>query len=106
MQWFTEHLTHVAYLGDLSGIHDCQAMDKLNHESHVMTDQDDCGAQFLLHATNRFHHLSLYNDIQRARRLIGYNDLWAQGDGNGNANALLHPTTEFMRVHIGYSRIK
>jgi len=40
----------------------------------------------------------LHRDIERAGRLIGDDQLWLQGESDGNQHALLHPARELMRI--------
>ena len=74
-----------------SGIHDAEPIDELRHQPHVVADQDDRGAQVLLHPAERLHDLALHHDIERTGRLVGDDHLGPQADGDGDAGALLHP---------------
>ena len=66
------------HLDKSAGIHDAEPVDELRHEAHVVADQDDRRAQFLLHPRQGRHDLALHDDIERARRLVGDDDLRAQ----------------------------
>ena len=50
-------------LNEPAGIHDAEPFNELRHQPHVVADQDDGRAQFLLHARQRRHDVPLYDDI-------------------------------------------
>ena len=46
------------------------------------------------------HHLPLHDDVQRAGRLVGDDQLGSQADGDGDADALLHAAAQLVRKHV------
>ena len=87
-------------LHQAAGIHHAEPVDELRHQSHVVADQNDRRAKFLLHAGKRHHHLALHHDIERAGRFVGDDHLGAQADGDGDAGALLHAAGQLVRIHL------
>ena len=48
------------------GVHNADPIDDLRHQSHVMSDEDDCRPEILLNCQEGVHHLPLHDDVQRA----------------------------------------
>ena len=65
-----------------------------------MADQNDGGADLILHAVDRLHHLALRHHVERAGRLVGDDDLRLEQNADRDAHALLHATAELVRVHL------
>ena len=71
-----------------------------------MADQDHGGAQLVLHATDRLHHLALYHHVERTGRLVGDDHLGAQENRNGDTDALLHAAAQLVGKHVGDCRLQ
>ena len=69
-----------------------------------MADQDDRGADRLLHPPQGLDNLALDDDVEGAGRLVGDDHLRPQADGDGDHHALLHAAAELVRVAIGDAR--
>ena len=94
-----ENLAHGRDLHQAASVHHTQPLDELGHQAHVMAHQDDRRADLSLDVFERLHHLALNDDIERAGRFIGDDHLGTQTDRDGDHDALLHPTAEFMWEH-------
>src|SRR5689334_21435429 len=98
--WIGEHLAYRAYLGQAPGVHHGHFVYELRHQAHIVTDQNDRRADLVLHAVDRLHHLALGYHIERAGRLVGDNHLRLEQDADRDTHALLHTTTQLVRVHF------
>jgi hypothetical protein len=87
------------HLDEPSGVHDGEAVDELRHQPHVVADQDHRRAQLLLYTRQGCHNLALHDDVERAGRLVGDDDLGPQARRDSDAGALLHAARELVRVH-------
>ena len=96
-----EQLAHRGVLDDEAVAHDDDATGDLGHQAHVVPDHDQAAAHFLLHEAQGLHHLALVQDIERAGRLVRYDQARLQRDGDGDAGPLLHPARELVREQIG-----
>ena len=65
-----------------------------------MADQDDGRSELGLHVGEGVHDLPLNDDVKRARRLVGNDDLGFQADCKRDAHPLLHATAELVRKAI------
>ena len=82
----------------LPGVHDREMIDELSHETHVVTDEDNRNVHFALQTSDGLHHLSLDDDVEGAGGFVGDDHLWTKCHGDGNADALLHATREFVGI--------
>ena len=71
MQRVGEDLADRADLDQPPGVHHRHPVDELRHQAHVVADQDHRGAELVLHAVERLHHLALDDHVERAGRLVG-----------------------------------
>ena len=92
-----EDVPHRADLHEPARIHDADAVRELRHQAHVVPDEDDGRADLLLDLAERLQHLLLHDHVERAGRLVGDDDLRAQRDRHGDADALLHAAAELVR---------
>ncbi len=65
-----------------------------------MRNQDDGGAEIRTDAVNQFKNLRLHRDVKRSCRLVGNEQFWIAGQGDGNHHTLTHATAELVRVRI------
>ncbi len=76
-------------------------MHQLRLQAHVVPDQDQRRSNLFLHVYQGLRHDALHHHIERTCQLIGNDQPRVQGNGHGNARALLHASAQLMRVHIG-----
>ena len=86
-------------LHHISRIHHGYSIHELGYQAHIVTDQDHRNPQTILNIHHRLGYYPLHDDIQRAGKLIGDHQGRAECNAHGDANALLHTTAQFMRIH-------
>jgi hypothetical protein len=85
---------------DLSQIHYRNAMTHMLDDAEVMGDEEIRVTVTSLKFLDEVENLCLDRNIERRRRLVKDDELWARDQGPGNSNALPLAATEFMRVTI------
>jgi len=63
-----------------------------------VADQQQGTAQFRTEATQLLHHLPRHSHIQACGGLIGDQQRWLEGNGQGDRQALTHAATQFMGI--------
>ena len=75
-----------------------QLVNRLCHESHVVADQDQCGADPLLNVLQGLHDLALRDDVEGRGRFVGNDEVRVQDHAQRNADPLLHPAGKLVRI--------
>src|SRR6266852_8042888 len=63
-----------------------------------MRNKDQSHPKFPAQRTNEFKNFTLHYNVQCRCRLVHDDQLWCEGQGNGNNCALTHAATQFMRI--------
>src|SRR4029077_163311 len=72
---------------------------ELRLQRHVVADEQDSDSEAPLDVCERLRNRTLNNDVERARRLVGDDDLRPERNGHCDANALLHASAELVWIH-------
>jgi hypothetical protein len=88
-----------AELDQPAAAHHTDPVDELRLQCHVVPDQDHRHPEPLLHTFERLGDRALDDDVERARRFVGDDDLRPERDRHRDADALLHAAAELVRVH-------
>src|SRR5260370_20360072 len=99
MEGLSEDVMHVPHLDQLSCIHDPYRVNRLSHQTHVVTNENRSRSKVLLDAAQRFHDLALNQNVQGAGGFIGDDHLRSKTDCDGDADALLHAAAQLVRKH-------
>ncbi|MMZ63858.1 hypothetical protein D1872_261410 [compost metagenome] len=81
-------------------LHNHDAVAHPGDHPEVMRNEDDRGAQTLLHALHQVQNLRLDRHIKGRGRLVRDQQCRAAGQGDRNHDALAHPPGEFMGILI------
>ena len=95
-----EHITDVALLDDLAGVHDRHAIGDLRNDAQVVADEDHRHTQPPLQVGQQIDDLGLYGDVEGGGRLIRDEDGGLACQRHGDHRPLLHPTRELVRIRI------
>src|SRR5579864_7613018 len=63
-----------------------------------MRNKDQSHPKFPAQRTNEFKNFTLHYNVQCCCRFVHDDQLWCEGQGNGNNCALTHAATQFMRI--------
>ena len=96
-----EDVEDVAFLDDLSAVHDDDAVADLLHHVHFVRDHHDRHAELLVEPLEELKRRDGGFRIERRSRLIGKQHLRIGGEGAGDADALLLPARELGGVLAG-----
>ncbi len=89
-------------LHETTGVHDRQPIDELRQQPHIVADKNHRSPELLLHRPEGLHHLPLHDHVERARRLVGDDHLRLEADPERDADTLLHPPAEFVRIKLAH----
>ena len=87
----------VADLDDLAEVHDRDPLAEVPHHRQVVRDEDERQVQLALQVAQQVDHLRLDRDVQRGDRLVGDDQLRAQRERAGDADALALAAGELVR---------
>src|SRR5690348_10047661 len=96
-------------LDDMACIHHQNTVRDTGDHTQVVGDENYRGVQFPAELVNQVEYLRLDRHVESRRRLVRNEQLGIRRNGDGDHNALPHPTTELMWVAtnallgIGYS---
>src|SRR2546422_4164555 len=82
------------HLHDLTQVHHRHLVADELHDLQIVRDEQIGKAELPLEIAKQVHHLSLDRDIQRARRLVGHDEMRPDRQGARDAHAALFPTGE------------
>ena len=63
-----------------------------------MRDEQDREPEALFEVLDLLQDLFLHDDVERRRRLVHDNQLWIEGQREGNHDPLAHATRELVRI--------
>jgi len=70
------------------------------HHREVVGDEGDCDSILALEIFEQVDDLGLNRNVQRRYRLVGDDELWLQGDGARDTDALALSARKFVRVSV------
>ena len=88
-----------------AAVHHEDLVGDLGDHAEVMGDEDDRGAERLLHAADQPEHLCLHGHVERGGGFVGDEQLRVQRHRHGDHHALAHPAGELVRV-IAYPLLR
>ena len=71
MEGIGEDLAGRRLLDQPAGVHDAEAVGHVGVDRHVVRDEQDRGADLLLHLADHREHALLHHDVEGGGRLIG-----------------------------------
>ncbi len=95
-----EQLLHLGALDDPAAVHHRDRIGEVGDHAHVVGDHDDRGAEAVPHLAQQVEDLGLHGDVQRGGRLVGHDQLRAQGQRHRDHDALLLAAGELVRVAV------
>ncbi len=98
MQRIVEDCVGAAFLDDAAGIHDRDPVRHFGDGAHVVRDQHDGDAEFLLDVAHQVEDLRLHGDVERRRRLVGDQHARPARDRHGDHHALAHAAGQLVRI--------
>ena len=104
MQPVVEHLVDGAVLHQPPRVHDSDVIGKLGDDADVVRQQDHGDALFPVDLGEDAEDVVLRDDVERRRRLVEDDDLGLQKEREGDHDALLHPSREFVRIAVHHAR--
>src|SRR5690606_893792 len=81
---------------DLSAVHDTYSVRNFAYQIQIVTDQQQCHAQFLLQILQQFEDLLLHGDVQRGSGLVGTQQFRLVGQRHGNHHPLALAAGQFV----------
>ena len=92
-----ENLQGGAAFDNPPGVHHGDAVAHLGHDAEVMGDEDQRHIGLPLQVFEQAEILGLDGHIERGRGLVGQQQAWLTGDGDGPGHPLAHATAHLMR---------
>jgi len=96
-----EDLRHRPLLDDAAEIHHRDLAAEMPDDAEIVRDEDEGEVARLLEAAQQHQDLCLHRDVECRDRLVGDDELGAEDEGAGDADALALPAGEFVRVFLG-----
>lgn len=90
--------SRLAFLNDLSGIHDRDALAHVRDDTEVVRDDQKAHSSLPPQSLEKFEDARLHEDVDRACGLICEQQLGPEGERHGDEDALTHPTAQLMWV--------
>ena len=81
-----------------AAVHHDHPVGHLGDHAHVVGDEDDGGAGFLLQVADQLEDLRLHGDVERRGRLVGDEHLGAAGERHRDHHPLAHAAGQLVRV--------
>ena len=101
MQRLLEELGGRRLLDDLAEVHDDDAPAHVADDAEVVRDEEIGQVELLLQLDEQVEHLRLDGDVEGGHRLVGDDELGADGESAGDADALALAAAELPRPAIG-----
>ncbi len=95
-----EEFDHFAGFDHAAVLHDHDAIGHFGDDAHVMRDEDQAHAEFLLQAAHEAQDLGLDGDIEGGGRFVGDEEAGAAGEGHRDHHALAHAAGQLEGVAI------
>ena len=95
-----EQLSRRRFLHDPTGVHRQHPVGHLGDHAEIVGDEHDRRAVLTLEAGEQVEELGLHGDVERGRRLVGDEQLGAQGQRHRQHDPLTHPAGELVRVVV------
>ena len=96
----------VRVLHEAAEVHDGDAVADVLHDGEVVRDEQVRRPELLLQVGQEVQHLGLYGDVERGDGLVADDELRAQGERAGDADALALAARELVRVAIDVLRVQ
>ena len=89
-----------AFLDDLAGLHDVDALGHLAHDAEVVGDEQHGHAHLALQLLQELEDLRLDGDVEGRRRLVGDQQVRLVGECHGDHDALTLSARQLMRKRV------
>ena len=96
-----DDLLRPADLDDLAVAHDHDVVAELERLGQVVGDEDHRLADFVVEPQDLVLHVAPDQRVERAERLVEEHHLGVDGQGPGQADALLHAARQLVRIAVG-----
>ena len=93
-----KNLLDVAFFDFFPPVHDDHPVRDLGNDAHVVCDENDRHAHFLLQQPHQLEDLRLNGDVERRRGLVGDEQLRLARQRHGDHHALAHSPGKLVRV--------
>ncbi|ALP41937.1 putative peptide transport system ATP-binding protein [Aeromonas schubertii] len=86
------------HLHQLAGVHDADAIAKLDHEREIVSDEEDREVELLFERIDLLQDLPLHHHVQGRGRLVHDKQLGVEDERDGDHQALAHAAGELVRI--------
>jgi hypothetical protein len=94
-----------AALDDAALVHDRDHVAHVPHDGEIVADEEVGDAEVTLQVHEQVEDLALHGDVEGRDGLVADDELWLQGQGPGDADALLLPARERGRPLVPEGRV-